>query len=125
MPLRTPAPVLLVAAGGVVGALARAGAGALLPHAPGTWAWSTLVVNALGAALLCALLTAVRDEQVRLLVGTGLLGAFTTFSAFAVDAVLIADEGRPAVAMAYVGVGVATLLGGGLLGRSAARSVRR
>lgn len=121
MPLSALAPVLLVAAGGVVGALARAGAGALLPHEPGTWAWSTLVVNALGAALLCALLTAVRDARVRLLVGTGVLGAFTTFSAFAVDAVLLADAGRPAVAAAYVVVGVVTLVGGGLLGRAAVR----
>lgn len=121
MPLSALAPVLLVAAGGVVGALARAGAGALLPHEPGTWAWSTLVVNALGAALLCALLTAVRDARVRLLLGTGVLGAFTTFSAFAVDAVLLADAGRPAVAAAYVVVGVVTLVGGGLLGRAAVR----
>ena len=117
-------PVLLVALGGVVGALARAGAGALLPHEPGTWAWSTLVVNAVGAALLCGLLTAVRDERVRLLVGTGVLGAFTTFSAFAVDAVLLADAGRLAVAAAYVAVGVATLLAGGLLGLAAGRRVR-
>lgn len=124
MPLSALAPVLLVAAGGVVGALARAGAGALLPHEPGTWAWSTLAVNALGAALLCALLTAVRDERVRLLVGTGVLGAFTTFSAFAVDAVLLADAGRPGLAAAYVAVGLATLLLGGLLGLAVGRRVR-
>ena len=117
--------MLLVAAGGVVGALARAGAGALLPHEPGSWAWSTLVVNALGAALLCALLTAVRDERVRLLVGTGVLGAFTTFSAFAVDAVLLVDAGRAALAAAYVVAALATLLLGGLLGTAAARRVLR
>lgn len=113
--------MLLVALGGVVGALARYGAGVLLPHEPGTWAWSTLGVNALGAALLCALLTRVADLRVRLLLGTGLLGAFTTFSGFAVDAVLLAQEGRPAAALAYVLVGVVTLLGAGLLGRAVAR----
>jgi CrcB protein len=117
--------VLLVAAGGVLGALARAGAGALLPHEPGTWAWSTLAVNALGAAVLCALLTTVRDDRVRLLVGTGVLGAFTTFSAFAVDAVLLADAGRLAVAAAYVVVGLGTLLLGGLLGLVVGRRVLR
>ena len=108
-----------------MGALARAGSGTLLPHEPGTWAWSTLAVNAVGAALLCALLTAVADDRVRLLVGTGVLGAFTTFSAFAVDAVLLADAGRPATAAAYVLAGLVTLLAGGLLGRSAARAVLR
>jgi len=109
--------ILLVAAGGVVGALARYGVGLAVPHEPGTWAWSTLVVNALGAALLCALLTRVVDVRARLLLGTGLLGAFTTFSGLTVDAVLIGQD-RPAVALAYVLVGVVTLLGGGLLGRA-------
>ena len=108
-----------------MGALGRAGAGALLPHEPGTWAWSTLLVNALGAALLCALLTAVRDARARLLLGTGVLGSFTTFSAFAVDAVLLADAGRPAMGAAYVLVGVATLVGGGLLGRASVLAARR
>ena len=111
---------LLVAAGGVVGGLARYGVGRALPHEPGTWAWSTLLVNALGAALLCALLTRVADPRVRLLVGTGVLGAFTTFSGFALDAVLLADAGRPAVAAAYVVVTVAALLAAGLLGRQVA-----
>jgi CrcB protein len=111
--------VLLVALGGVVGALARYGAGLALPHEPGSWAWSTLVVNALGAALLCALLSRVADLRVRLLLGTGLLGAFTTFSGLTVDAVLLAQE-RPALAVAYLAVGVLTLLAGGLLGRAVA-----
>ena len=84
-----------------------------------TWGWSTLAVNAVGALLLCALLTRVADPQVRLLLGTGLLGAFTTFSGFAVDAVLLADAGRVLAATAYVVVGVGTLLAAGLLGRRA------
>lgn len=104
----------------MVGALARYGMGLVLPHEPGTWAWSTLVVNAVGAALLCALLTRVADARLRLLLGTGLLGAFTTFSGFTVDAVLLADS-RPLLALAYVLVGVVTLLAGGLLGRAVAR----
>jgi CrcB protein len=113
--------VLLVAAGGVTGALARYAAAAALPHEPGGWAWSTLAVNAVGAGLLCALLIRVPDPRVRLLVGTGLLGAFTTFSGFTVDAVLLAEDGRPGVALAYVVAGVATLLAGGLLGRRLAQ----
>ncbi len=96
----------------------------MLPHEPGTWAWSTLLVNALGAFALCVLLGSLPSRRVRLLLGTGLLGGFTTFSAFAVDAVLIADEGRPATAVAYVLVGVVTLVAGALLGRGAARVLR-
>ena len=61
----------------------------------------------------------------RLLLGTGVLGAFTTFSAFTVDAVLMADGGRPAAALAYVLVGVATLLAAGATGAAVAERVRR
>ena len=76
-------------------------------------------MNALGAALLCALLVRVPDPRVRLLLGTGLLGAFTTFSGLTVDAVLIGRE-RPGIAAAYVLTCVLTLLAGGLIGRAAA-----
>ena len=117
--------LLLVAVGGVVGALARAGAGALLPHQPGTWAWSTLLVNAAGAAALCALIVSRPSRDVRLLLGTGLLGGFTTFSAFALDAVLLVETGRAGVAAAYVATGVATLLAGAVAGTAAGRAVVR
>ena len=93
----------------------------MLPHEPGTWSWATLLVNAVGAALLCALLTRVPDPRARLLLGTGLLGAFTTFSGLTVDAVLLADAGRPAAALAYVLVGLVTLLLAGAAGRAVAR----
>lgn len=108
--------VLLVALGGVAGALARAGVGAVLPHQPGTWAWSTVVVNTLGAAVLLALLARRPSDRMRLLVGTGAMGGFTTFSGFAVDAVLLADAGRGVVAAAYVLVSVVALLLGGAVG---------
>lgn len=113
--------MLLVAAGGVVGALARHAAGQALPHEPGQWGWSTLLVNAAGAFLLCALLTRVAQVRARLLLATGVLGAFTTFSGFAVDAVLMADAGRAALGAGYLLVGVTTLLAAGLLGLRVAR----
>lgn len=118
-------PVLLVALGGVVGALARVGVGEVVPHDPGRWAWSTVLVNAAGAFVLCLLLPLVRAPAVRLALATGLLGAFTTFSGFALDAVLLAEAGRPAVAAAYVLVSLGTLLAAGLLGRLVARAVLR
>ena len=118
-------PVLLVALGGVVGSLARAAVGALLPHEPGSWGWAVLLVNLLGAALLCALLAQLPSREVRLLVGTGLLGGFTTFSGFTVDAVLLVEAGRPVTAAAYVLVGVGTLLAGGLTGHRLGRALAR
>jgi CrcB protein len=117
-------PVLLVAAGGVAGSLARAAAGVALPHEPGTWGWATLVVNALGAAALCALLVQVPSPQTRLLLGTGLLGGFTTFSGFTVDAVLLLAAGRPGGAAGYVLVSLGTLLVGGLTGHRLGQALR-
>lgn len=114
-------PVLLVAVGGVLGALARAGVGEALPYEPGRWSWATLLVNAVGAALLMALLARRPGDRVRLALGTGVLGGFTTFSGFAVDTVLLADAGRGALAAAYVLVSVVTLLGAGLLGARVGR----
>ena len=114
-------PVVLVALGGVVGALARVAVGEAVPHEPGSWAWSTVVVNALGAFALCLLLPLVRTPAIRLALATGLIASFTTFSGFALDAVLMADGGRPAAAAAYVLVSVVTLLAAGLLGLLVAR----
>ena len=118
-------PVLLVAVGGVVGSLARAVLGLVLPHEPGSWGWATLVVNLLGAAGLCALLVQVPEPQIRLLLGTGLLGGFTTFSGLTVTAVLLVEAGRPAAAGGYVLAGLGTLLAGGLAGSLLGRAVRR
>lgn len=97
----------------------------LVGPATGSWGWATLAVNAVGAfalAALVGLLARRPSERVRLLVGTGLLGGLTTFSGFVVEAVLLVDVGRPAVAVAYVLVSVGTLLGAAVLG---ARAVRR
>jgi CrcB protein len=93
----------LVAVGGAAGTLLRwrigveAGPGAFLP---------VIVVNVAGSGLLGYLVGRVpvrgpRSEAVRLALGTGVLGGFTTFSTFAVDAARTADD-RPLRALAYV-----------------------
>ncbi|MET3370765.1 UNVERIFIED_CONTAM: CrcB protein [Jeotgalibacillus campisalis] len=91
----------IVAAGGVFGALARYGLGLIIP-VPGAWPLPTLVINLSGALALGALLEGLsrRGPDVgsrrvlRLALGTGFLGAFTTYSTLALDAVhlLTADE---------------------------------
>lgn len=106
--------VAAVAAGGAVGALGRyaigeAGAG-LGIAAP----WATLAVNVAGCFLMGLLVAAIladpsRHPLWRPLLGIGALGGFTTFSAFAGDAVLLAGEGSWLAAVGYVAV---TLVGG-------------
>ena len=80
----TVAPTLLIALGAAVGAPARLLAARWLD---GSTPWGTLAVNVLGSGLLGALLGQSVTENPMALVGTGFCGAFTTYSATAVQAV--------------------------------------
>ena len=111
-----PGLVLLVVAGGIAGALGRYGLSTVLPS-PGGWPLPTLAINLAGAFLLGVLLEALarrgpdagRLRMIRLLVGTGFLGAFTTYSSLALEANALLAAGRATDAWGYV---AATLLGG-------------
>lgn len=130
-----PAPSRLVAAlavavGGVAGALGRAGLAAALPHDPGEWPLATLVTNLSGCLLLAALLVVLAERwpasrYLRPLLGTGVLGGYTTFSTLSVDVVELAREASVIQAAGYL---LASLLGtlaaavtGLLMARSAVR----
>lgn len=101
--------------------MARAIVDEWLDRPVGGWVWSTLAVNALGSFVLAALLTVLpgqsRGERgVRLLLGTGLLGGFTTFSAFVMDADALAGRHGAGAATTYLAVGLASMLGAGAAG---------
>ncbi|MFE4197423.1 fluoride efflux transporter FluC [Paenarthrobacter sp. NPDC056912] len=106
----------IVAAGGVFGALARYGLGLAIP-APGSWPLPTLLINLSGAMALGALLEGLSRRGpdaggrrlLRLALGTGFLGAYTTYSTLALDAVHLLLAGAGTAAAAYLG---ASLLGG-------------
>lgn len=103
--------VAAVAMGGVVGASARWALTELIgPPEPGAFPWATLVVNLVGCLLIG--LAATRFERPSLswdLLATGLLGGFTTMSAFAVELNELADVGSTATVVTYLAV---TVLGG-------------
>ena len=121
-------PLLLVMAGGAVGAGARhlVGRAALAAFGPG-FPWGTLCVNLLGGLAMGVLAgTLARtegSETWRLLLGTGLLGGFTTFSAFSLDAVLLAERGAIAAALVYVLTSVAGAIVALVAGLALARSL--
>lgn len=106
-PHRDPRLVALVAAGGTAGVLSRD----LLTRATGDTSWpvATFAINLSGAFLLGLLLASLRRRgpdagrlrHARLLLGTGVLGGFTTYSALAVGAVELARDDRLAAAAAY------------------------
>jgi len=100
---------LIVAAGGGVGAALRYGVGLglgrLLPGA--AWPWGTFAVNGLGGfamGLLVGWLAqrgGANSETWRLLIGVGLLGGFTTFSAFSLEVALMIERRQTGLALGY------------------------
>jgi CrcB protein len=99
---------LLIMIGGAVGSAGRYAVGKLTlgPDYP----WGTLAVNLIGGflmGLLAGMLARTGgSEQTRLLIGVGVLGGFTTFSAFSLDAVTMIERGQWGVALAYALVSV-------------------
>ncbi|MEV4559141.1 fluoride efflux transporter CrcB [Kitasatospora sp. NPDC049285] len=83
--------------------------------------WGTLTVNVLGCALL-GLLVAEAPADVRLLLGTGLCGALTTYSTFSFETLRLAENGSRGAALANVaaslGGGLAAVYAGAALGRA-------
>ncbi|MBB6405714.1 CrcB family protein [Arthrobacter sp. AZCC_0090] len=108
--------VLLVAAGGILGALSRYGFGMALP-APDAWPLPTLLINLSGALALGWLLEALvrrgpdagLRRVARLGMGSGFLGAYTTYSTLALDSVHLLGAGRGMDALWYL---AASLFGG-------------
>ena len=104
--------LLLVMLGGAIGAGLRhlAGGIALARLGPG-FPWGTLFVN-LAGGLLIGLLTgwfvrAGANEAMRLFLAVGVLGGFTTFSAFSLETFLMVERGEIGIAALYAGVSVA------------------
>lgn len=116
---------LIVAAGGALGATMRYGISRLFPGT--TWPWGTLVVNLTGG-LLMGLLTGwlayrggADQEQIRLFAAVGVLGGFTTFSAFSLEMVQMLERGRHGLAAAYCGISVVAATGALVIGLFLAR----
>ena len=115
--------LLLVMAGGSIGAGLRYLFGRMTISAIGPgYPWGTMGVNLIGGLLmgcLAGLLTRTSlGETARLLLGVGVLGGFTTFSAFSLDAVTMLERGAVVAAGGYVivsVVGSVTALYAGLL----------
>lgn len=106
---RRPALVLAVLAGGLVGTPARYAVAQALPGRGDRWPTATFIVNLVGAFLLGLLLEALARrgddtgwrQLLRLGLGTGLIGSFTTYSALAVDTDLLVRAHRPGLAAVY------------------------
>lgn len=124
------AAALTVFAGGGTGAVLRYQLGRGMTHWLGpqvvtAFPWATLVTNVVGSlamGLLAGYLArhgaqgSLGGETMRLLVGVGLLGGFTTFSAFSLELMLLIERGQPGMAFVYAAISVLAGLTGLYLG---------
>ncbi len=107
-----------VACGGALGAMGRhLISGQVMRWAGGGFPWGTLTVNVAGSFLLGLLVEYLAQrwpatQEIRGFLVVGVLGGFTTFSAFSLDAVLLLERGSLTPAFAYIGGNVLLSIGG-------------
>jgi fluoride exporter len=105
--------LLVISAGGVLGALGRYTVSAVWPHPPGGFPWSTWTVNISGCWLIGLVMVLATDvftgrRLLRPFLGVGVLGGYTTFSTYIADIDQAATAGAAGIALAYL---AATLVG--------------
>ncbi len=102
--------LLMVGLGGFVGTVVRYALETALPAAPDRWPWTTFLINVTGAFILAVLLETLTvlgpddgwRRRVRLGVGTGVLGGYTTYSSFMVEAARLGGADQYLMSFAYV-----------------------
>ena len=129
---RHPAAVLgAIAAGGVLGAEARLGLATALPTPAGGFPVGTLLINTTGCLLIGVLMVLVVESGrghplTRPFLGVGMLGGYTTFSGYAVDAQRLLATGHPGPALgALAATPVLALLAVAVAARLTRAAVRR
>jgi CrcB protein len=121
--------IVAIAAGGAVGALARHYLAAQVMHwTGGGFPWGIMACNVLGSFVMGVLVEVMAlkwsvGPELRSFLTVGMLGAFTTFSTFSLDTVLLLERGTPLLAGAYVVASVALSVAGLLAGLQLMRVV--
>ena len=120
--------ILLVMSGGAIGAGLRFGLSRALPYAGQGWPWSTFAANILGGLAMGVLAAWVlrgdnSAEPLRLFVGVGVLGGFTTFSAFSLEMARMIEQGQTELAAGYALASVVLALGALFAGMTAAKAL--
>lgn len=121
--------ILAIAAGGALGAVARHYFSTVVVKAMGAgFPWGILATNVMGSLLLGVVVQvflslATPQPEWRAFVVTGLLGAFTTFSTFSLDVVVLMERGEIGLAGLYVLASVVFAVAGLFLGMTAMRAL--
>ena len=126
----TPRVLAWIALGGILGSLARSALSCLWnPDPVGGFPMGTLVINMLGCLAIGMIVPVLaghpREEHLRPFIVTGVLGGFTTFSAFALETGVMLDEGKDALACLYIAMTMLLGLLAVLLGVRLTRGLAR
>ncbi len=119
--------VLLVALGGALGSVARYGVGELARRFVPGFPWGTLAVNVIGGVLMglvAGRLAEAPQEDLRVFAAVGVLGGFTTFSAFSLESAQFIQRRELGLAAGYVGSSVALSIAAIFVGLFLARAGR-
>lgn len=118
---------VLVIIGGATGAALRFQLSRMLPLPAHSWPWATFLANVVGGLAMGVLAAwlfrqSEAGEPWRLLLGVGVLGGFTTFSAFSLEMALMVERGQGMLAVGYaiasVMLALAALFAGLMFGRA-------
>ncbi|MBZ0270164.1 fluoride efflux transporter CrcB [bacterium] len=121
--------ILVIGAGGFVGAIARHVLAGLVQHRAGFFfPTGTLAVNAIGCGLMGALLVVIETRQVlgpdaRAFLAVGILGSFTTFSTFGYETMELLRVGSTRLAAVNIAANVVLGLAALWVGRTLARAL--
>ncbi|MER5988917.1 CrcB family protein [Streptomyces sp. NPDC001787] len=120
--------IAAVAVGGAIGAGARYGAERLWPTGESSFPWTVLLINAVGCLLMGILMVALKERftgapaLLNPLLGTGVLGGFTTFSHYTDNVRQLFEEGSPGYAVGCLVLTVVAALAGVTAGVYATRA---
>lgn len=122
--------LIYVAIGGALGSVARYLMQSLVGHYAGSnFPYGTMIVNITGSLIMGVLAGWLgrtmpdHAQNIRLFFAVGVLGGYTTFSSFSLEAITLMEEGRWAAMTAYVGCSVVLSLGGLLVGLRLVRAL--
>jgi CrcB protein len=120
--LQRATPILLVALGGALGAVARFLVASGFARRLGTgWPWGTLFINLSGCFLIAVLAARLTSPSMRYFLPVGFVGAYTTFSTFEYETMRLFEVGQPGGAVAYIVASNVLGFGAVLLGNWVAR----
>lgn len=120
--------IILVMTGGALGAVMRFGVARALPVSAGGWPWPTFAANVTGGLAMGVLAAWLlrgdnAAEPLRLFLGVGVLGGFTTFSAFSLEMAQMVQRGQGMMAGGYALVSVILALGAVFAGMMLAKAI--